>query len=244
MGDASWRHWCKGDGVSQLQDNASFPPRTSYHVHPDPGNRSIHVNTRSGPQSVNHTQHLPQQLVRSHSRPISLTPASVAKVPYKSATDNICEYFPPPGTRALKPEEGKFDALAKTAGWVPHNANLDGSQRAVYDPVAHKTTMYTFNGTRVSRQEGKGDRLMVEKQRKDAFESGMVWHGRRKGVVEFVDRTHFSAVNQNKDHLHTCLRNPRAYATKTGEMTNWMNNAFESKMKVPFYGKHPHEMNR
>jgi hypothetical protein len=41
---------------------------------------------------------------------------------------------------------------------VPHNANLDGSQRAVYDPVAHKTTMYTFNGTRVSRQEGKGDR--------------------------------------------------------------------------------------
>jgi len=111
MGDASWRHWCKGDGVSQLQDNASFPPRTSYHVHPDPGNRSIHVNTRSGPQSVNHTQHLPQQLVRSHSRPISLTPASVAKVPYKSATDNICEYFPPPGTRALKPEEGKCAAL-------------------------------------------------------------------------------------------------------------------------------------
>ena len=47
-----------------------------------------------------------------------------------------------------------------------------------------------------------------------------VWHGRRKGVVEFVDRTHFSAVNQNKEHLHTCLRNPRAYATKTGEMTN------------------------
>ena len=61
---------------------------------------------------------------------------------------------------------------------------------------------------------------MLEKQTKDAFESGTVWHGRRKGVVEFVDRTHFSAVNQNKEHLHTCLRNPRAYATKTGGMTN------------------------
>ena len=108
---AAWRHWCKGDGVAQLQDNASFPPRTSYHVHPDPGDRSKHVNTRSGPQSVNHTQHLPQQLVRSHTRPVSTTPASVAKVPYKSATDNICEYFPPPGTRARKQEEGKCAAL-------------------------------------------------------------------------------------------------------------------------------------
>ena len=108
---AAWRHWCKGDGVAQLQDNASVPPRTSYHVHPDPGDRSKHVNTRSGPQSVNHTQHLPQQLVRSHTRPVSTTPASVAKVPYKSATDNIGEYFPPPGTRARKQEEGKCAAL-------------------------------------------------------------------------------------------------------------------------------------
>ena len=111
---AAWRHWCKGDGVSQLQDNAAFPPRTSYHVHPNPGGqheRAVHVETRSGPQSVNHTQHLPQQLIRSHTRPISTTPASVAKVPYKSATDNICEYFPPPGTRARRQEEGKCAAL-------------------------------------------------------------------------------------------------------------------------------------
>ena len=75
-----------------------------------------------------------------------MTPASVAKVPFTSATDNIREYFPPAGTKPRRPEEGKFDALAKTAGWAPHNANLDGSQRAVYDPVAHKTTLYTFNG--------------------------------------------------------------------------------------------------
>ena len=26
--------------------------------------------------------------------------------------------------------------------------------------------------------------------------------------------------------------------------TNWMDNAFKSKMKVPFYGKHPYEMNK
>jgi hypothetical protein len=93
-----------------------------------------------------------------------MTPASVAKVPFSSATDNIREYFPPPGTKPRKPEEGKFDALAKTAGWAPHDANLDGSQRAVYDPVAHKTTLYTFNGTQVAREVAKGDRLMLEKQ--------------------------------------------------------------------------------
>ena len=32
MGDAAWRHWCKGDGVAQLQDRASFPPKSSLHV--------------------------------------------------------------------------------------------------------------------------------------------------------------------------------------------------------------------
>ena len=71
--------------------------------------------------------------------------ASTSLRPHKSRVSPACSCH-------------RFDALAKTAGWVPHNANLDGSQRAVYDPVAHKTTMYTFNGTRVSRQEGKGDR--------------------------------------------------------------------------------------
>ena len=66
----------------------------------------------------------------------------------------------------------------------------------------------------------------------------------RTGVVEFRDRTHFYAVNQNDAHKETCLANPRAYANKTGEMTKWMDNAFQSKMKVPFYGKTPHEMGK
>ena len=109
------------------------------------------------------------------------------------------------------------------------------------------------------------------------------WAGRRKGVVEFVDRTHFYAVNQNDAFLQTCAtlpltliwslsvherpsdefvtnadtndricrvrvrrcaKNEHAYHTPTGELTKWMDNAFASKMKVPFYGKHPHEMNR
>ena len=48
---------------------------------------------------------------------------------------------------------------------------LDGAQRAVYDPVSHRTSLYTFKGGGVSRQEGKGDQLMVKKQLDD-FLSG------------------------------------------------------------------------
>ena len=51
-------------------------------------------------------------------------------------------------------------------------------------------------------------------------------------------------VNQNDAFLQTCAKNEHAYHTPTGELTKWMDNAFASKMKVPFYGKHPHEMNR
>ena len=66
----------------------------------------------------------------------------------------------------------------------------------------------------------------------------------RKGVVEFVDRTQTFAVNQNDAFLDTVKRDPHAYHTKIGENAMWMDNAFRSKMKVPFYGKHPYEMNR
>ena len=65
-----------------------------------------------------------------------------------------------------------------------------------------------------------------------------------QGVVEFVDRTHCFAVNSNDEFLRSCMNNPRAYASRTGELTNWFDNAFQSKMKVPFYGKRPYEMNR
>ena len=75
-------------------------------------------------------------------------------------------------------------------------------------------------------------------------QAGSHWHGRRKGVVEFVDATHSYAVNANKEFLDTCAKNEHAFHTQTGELTKWMDNAFSSKMKVPFYNKRPHEMNK
>jgi hypothetical protein len=71
MGDASWRHWCQGDGVAQLQDHASFPPRSSLHVDREP-----------------------QRLVRSHTKPVSQVPEGTKPVPYKN-TAPYAEYIPP-----------------------------------------------------------------------------------------------------------------------------------------------------
>lgn len=116
----------------------------------------------------------------------------------------------------------------------------------MYDPVSHKTTLYTFdNSGGVSWIEGNGDKLVRDKRQRDLNDyAKATWQGRRKGVVEFVDRTHSFAVNQNKQFLDSCAANEHAYHTPTGELTKWMDNAFMSKMKVPFYGKHPYEMNR
>ena len=102
---AAWRHWCQGDGVTQLQDHASNPPRTSFHV-----------NTT------------PQPLIRTHTRPISSTPASTVKVPYKSATDNMCQYYPPPGTRPRKQEEGKCAV-------IPLHPQMQAAQAASFPGV-------------------------------------------------------------------------------------------------------------
>jgi hypothetical protein len=150
----------------------------------------------------------------------------------------------------LPPDESpicvRFDALGRTAGWAPHNANAPGSQRAVYDPVSHKTTLYTFDDRGgVSWIEGQGDKLQRDKQQRDLSEGQIgLWRGRRKGVVEFVDRTHSYAVNKNDAFVRTCLKDEHAYHTPTGELTKWMDNAFMSKMKVPFYGKTPNEMGK
>ena len=76
------------------------------------------------------------------------------------ATDHISEFIPPPGTRRGQPRDpNKFDALSQTMGWAPNAPNSSGSTRAVYDPVAHTTTMYTFQPASVSRQEGSGHHL-------------------------------------------------------------------------------------
>jgi len=201
-------------GKLTIQDHSTFPPRSAYHV------------TTST-----------QPLVRAHRRPMSSTPASRAPVPYGVdntnvlPSDNVSEYRPPAGTKPRRKDPTKFDAMGTTAGWAPHSANRPGSQRAVYDPVAHKTTLYTFtDGGRVGRLEGKGDDLMRDKQQRD-LNAGAVWNGRRKGVVEFVDRTHFYAVNANDEFLKTCAHNERAYHPRKGDLTHWMDVALLSNMK-------------
>lgn len=220
--DATFRDWCKKDGVSTLQSTAITPARSSYHV-----STSSHLH-------------------RSHLKVASSTPSDVLPVSYSRHTDHMATYQPPSSMQPYQRDPNKFDALSRTTGWAPHNANAAGSQRAIYDPVSHKTTLYTFNNTGgVSWIEGQGNKLMLEKQQKD-LNSGSrgLWQGRRKGVVEFVDRTHSFAVNQNKEFINSVAHNEHAYHTKTGELTKWMDNAFEAKMKVPFYGKHPYEMNK
>jgi len=158
----------------------------------------------------------------------------------------MCTFHPAPDVVPLKRDPKKFDALGRTHGWAPHNANAPGSQRAVYDPVSHKTTLYTFdNSGGVSWKEGNGNKLMLEKQQRDLNSGSMgQWAGRRKGVVEFVDRTHSFAVNPNRQFLNSCAQNEFAYHGNVGELTKWMDNAFSSKMIVPFYGKRPQDMNK
>ena len=69
----------------------------------------------------------------------------------------------------------KFDALSRTGRWAPHTSNKPGSQRAVYDPVSHKATLYTFdNSGGVSWIEGQGDKLMREKQQAEAQQATVV----------------------------------------------------------------------
>ena len=203
-----------------IQEISSFPPRSGYHA-------SSH----------------PQPLPRAHRRPVSSTPAGRTPMPYGHGSNNvlesdqISEYRPPTGTRPRQRDHSK-DVMGTTAGWAPHSANLAGSQRAVYDPVSHKTTLFTFTeGGGVGRQEGKGDSLLLDKRQRD-LNAGVPWHGRRKGVVEFVDRTHFYAVNANKEFRETCARNEHAFHPKKGDLTHWMDVALLNNLKpAPFKGK-------
>jgi len=219
--DNVYRDWCRKDGVATLQSWSVQPPRSALHASRD--EHPIH---------------------RSHQPARSKTPSDVAPAPYSLHTDHMRTYHPPKGLPPPYRDPRKFDALSRTAGWAPHTSNKPGGQRAVYDPVSHKTTLYTFDDAGgVSWTEGKGDKLLRDKNLQDA-QTGQKWHGRRKGVVEFVDRTHPSAVNQNEDFHKWCAVKEHAYHTPTGELTKWMDNAFLSKMVVPFYGKRPYEMNR
>mmetsp|Transcript_20360 Transcript_20360/g.41414 ORF Transcript_20360/g.41414 Transcript_20360/m.41414 type:complete len:232 (-) Transcript_20360:189-884(-) len=219
--DAAFRTWAGKDGVATLQKTSVFPPPTSYHVSTSD-----------------------QPLHRSHQRAVSSTPAGIVPVPYALKSDHLATYYPPASIQPKKRDPTKYTPLGRTDGWAPHNANAPNSQRAVYDPVSHKTTLYSFDDKGgVSWVEGKGNKMMLDKRQEDLNkgDSGF-WNGRRKGVVEFVDRTHAFAVNRNAQYCDTVQANEHAYHTPTGELTKWMDNAFSSKMKVPFYGKAPYEM--
>lgn len=203
--DAMFRDWCKKDGVAVLQRNSQPVPSSA-----------LHASTSEAP------------IHRSHQRPRSRTPAGVTPAPYSLHTDHMATYYPSKNLAPTTRDPRKFDSLARTAGWSPHTSNKPGGQRAVYDPVSHKTTLYTFdNAGGVSWIEGQGDKILRDKTQQDAT-AGAKWHGRRKGVVEFVDRTHPSAVNQNDDFLKWCAVKEHAYHTPTGELTKWMDNAFLS----------------
>jgi len=222
--DAAYRDWCGKDGMATLQTKTSiFPPPSNYHA-----------STSTQP------------LHRSHQRAVTSTPAGIAPAPYSLKSDHLATYYPPAGTQIKARDPTKFHPLGRTGGWAPHEANAPNSQRAVYDPVSHKTTLYSFDDKgSVSWIEGKGDKLMRDKMQQDLNEAarkGGSWHGRRKGVVEFVDRTHPFSVNKNHQFCDAVLANEHTYHTPTGELTKWMDNAFSSKMKVPFYGKAPYEM--
>ncbi|KAL1510858.1 hypothetical protein AB1Y20_005691 [Prymnesium parvum] len=177
-----------------------------------------------------HASELP--LVRSHRRPVSRTPAGRAAVPYgvggKLETDHIAEYKPLPGTQARRREEGAFNAMGTTVGWAPHQPNRPGSTRAVYNPVSHETALYTFTTAGgVERVNARGDQLLREKAARDREDGS--WYGRRKGVVEFVDRTHFYAVNANEQFLRTCNQNEHAFHPQKGALSHWMDAALRDK---------------
>ena len=238
--DQSWKDWCKHDGFAKLQTHARVPPASSLHARTE----ASYVPGRDGGKSAHMAAGAPA-LVRTHQRTVSSTAAGSVPAPYNLRTDSMREYRPPAHVKPYTRDPNKYDPTAGggTSAWAPYSANVAGSQRAVYDPVSHETSLYTFSDSSVARQEGRGDHLMRKKAAEDLLK-GRVWHGRRKGVVEFVDRTQTFAVNQNDAFLDTVKRDPHAYHTKIGENAMWMDNAFRSKMKVPFYGKRPYEMNR
>uniref|UniRef100_A0A7S4AZS5 Uncharacterized protein n=1 Tax=Chrysotila carterae TaxID=13221 RepID=A0A7S4AZS5_CHRCT len=249
INDRAYKDWCRRDiGATQLQRGALPLPAQL----PKPQRAAGAPTNRGRPATTPH-------VCTSTTSSASAVPAATARL----RTDHISEWIPPQNTKPLCRDPNKFDALSRTDGWFPHTANAPGAQRAVYDPLAHKSTVFTFNMPAeerakasskrdpmmpptlptVHRVDGKGDGLVRAKIESD-LQKGQPWHGRRKGVVEFVDRTHAFAVNSNDAFIRSCESNPRVFHPKVGEMTNWFDNAIHGKMKVPFYGKYPYEMNK
>ncbi len=152
----------------------------------------------------------------------------------RSPTDHISEYTPPANTPPKVTDATKFNSLSRSHGWAPKPPHAPNHTRAVYNPIAHTTSLYTYgDGGSVSSVEGHGDALL--KQARDAsLERGSPWYGRRKGVVEFVDQTATYAVNQNDAFVANADAHPHFAARINGEMSHWFDVAIKTGSKIPF----------
>jgi len=136
------------------------------------------------------------------------------------------------------PPKKKMDALGTSIGWQSGVPPVVPT--AVYNPLTHNTHVVTRadeHGVGASVDVHKGVSVYREMTANDL--SRDVWHGRRKGVATWEDLVHPYAVNQNKEFRQGFKYEPKPYHPVTGEMTAWMNNAYESKMRIPFTGKYP-----
>ncbi|KAJ1620475.1 hypothetical protein T492DRAFT_1077608 [Pavlovales sp. CCMP2436] len=156
---------------------------------------------------------------------------------WTNATDSMRIYRPPPETRIIPPKQ-KMDALGTSIGWqsgIPPAVPIP-----VFNPLTHNTHVITRadeNGRGAGVDVHKG--VAVYRQMTANDLSKDAWHGRRKGVATWEDLTHTFAVNQNAEFRKGFKNEPKPYHPVTGEMSAWMNNAYESKMRIPFTGKYP-----
>lgn len=111
---------------------------------------------------------------------------------------------------------------------------------ATYNPLTHNTVVVTradAHGRGAAVAVHKGIDMYRQMSKTDLTKD--VWHGRRKGVATWVDLVHPYAVNQNAEFRGGFKHEPKPYHPVTGEMSAWMNSAFESRVKNPFTGKYP-----
>lgn len=112
-------------------------------------------------QSIPVTRSEKSALARSSATGQWAAPAPAAKAaPPRLPTDNISHWTAPSTVVARGPDLSKFNALSLSEPWVPHTSNEAGARAAVYDPIAHTTTVFTFDGRNgVSRTEVRASGL-------------------------------------------------------------------------------------
>jgi hypothetical protein len=154
-----------------------------------------------------------------------------------NTSDNLRTYRPADSTRIIPPKK-KMDALGQSIGW--QSAVPEAVPTAVYNPLTHNTHVVTradASGQGASVAVHKGIEVHRAMNKRGVAQD--VWHGRRKGVATWQDLVHPFAVNQNTEFRSGFKHEPKPYHPVTGEMSAWMQNAFESRMRIPFTGKYP-----